>query len=160
MAENEINTQVGAEAIEKPEYRQFTQEQLDAIISREKAKAVKGMFSAEDIAKKDSSITALTGERDSARADLKKAQDELATIKQERFLLSKGVPSEDIDYYGFKIGKLVSGDKTFEQAAEEFLKDKNIGTRVVSTGGSVSSGTHQEAVKPNQLMNDLIRGRK
>ena len=40
-----------------------------------------------------------------------------------KFLLDKGVPTGDVDYYAFKIGKLVTDTTDFEKAAEQFLKE-------------------------------------
>lgn len=143
--------------ITEPTERTFTQAQLDAIVAREKAKATKGMFSADDMAAKDESINTITGERDTARADLKKVQEELDSYKQKQVLHKYGVPEDDEDYYAFKIQKLVTDKKTFDKAAEEFFKDnKPSGARFVSTGGSVS-GNNTGAKTTNDTMNELIR---
>ena len=140
--------------------RTFTQEQLDAIIARERTKATKGWFSKEQMDAKDSTIATLTTERDAANADKAKLQAELDGYKNEKFLVSKGVPADMVDFYAFKIGKLVTADKTFEQAAEEYIKDNPpSGTVRMSTGGGVSGGGE---TKPdlNATMNDIIRGKK
>lgn len=152
---DEVNTQ-GAGGNNNDE-RTFTQAQLDAIVAREKAKATKGWFSADDMAAKDTSISTLTTERDTARADLTKAQAELEDLKREKYLIGKGVKADDVDYYAFKIGKLVTDKKTFEQAAEDFLKENPPATVRISTGGSVSGGTDAPP-KTNERMNALIRG--
>lgn len=143
-----------------PALRTFTQEQLDAIIARERTKATKGWFSKEQMDAKDNTIAALTAERDAANADKAKLQTELDGYKNEKFLVSKGVPAEMVDFYAFKIGKLVTKDKTFEQAAEEYIKDNPpTGTVRMSTGGGVSGGGD---TKPdhNATMNAIIRGKK
>ena len=140
--------------------RTFTQEQLDAIIARERSKAVKGWFSAEQMAAKDTTIQTLTGERDTARAEKDKIQSELDNYKHEKFLSSKGVPTDMVEFYAFKIGKLVTDKKTFEEAAEEYIKDNPpSGTVRMSTGGSVGGGNDS---KPdfNAQMNAIIRGQK
>ena len=143
-----------------PALRTFTQEQLDAIIARERTKATKGWFSKEQMDAKDSTIATLTTERDAANADKAKLQAELDGYKNEKFLVSKGVPADMVDFYAFKIGKLVTKDKTFEQAAEEYIKDNPpSGTVRMSTGGGISGGGE---TKPdlNATMNAIIRGRK
>ena len=56
------------------------------------------------------------------RAELDKARERVTQLERERTLLSQGVQEEDLDYYVFKIGKLVSEEKDFESAAKEFLK--------------------------------------
>ena len=150
---NEPNTNPNTE----PTERTFTQAQLDAIVAREKAKATKGLFTAEDMSAKDDSINAITQERDTARADLKKAQDELNGIKQRQVLAKYGVAEEDVDYYAFKIGQKVTDKVTFEKAAEEFFKEnKPAGARFYSTGGNVGGGNPGKA-NTNDTMNELIR---
>lgn len=141
--------------------RTFTQEQLDAIIARERNKATKGLFTAEQMQAKDASISTLTTERDNARAENAKLQAQIDAFNHEKFLSGKGVPSDMLEFYAFKIAKLVDDKKTFEQAAEEFLKENPpAGTVRVSTGGGVSAGSGAPAQKPNDIMNALIRGTK
>ena len=139
--------------------RTFTQEQLDAIIQRERNKAVKGLFTAEQMQAKDASISTLTTERDTARSDLANVQAQLDALNHEKFLAGKGVPSEMLEFYAFKIGKLVDDKKTFEQAAEEYLKDNPpSGTVRMSTGGGVTNGGGGgKPQQPNDIMNALIR---
>lgn len=138
--------------------RTYTQEQLDAIIIREKQKATKGWFTAEQMQAKDTSISALTTERDNARADLAKAQEQLDALKNEKLLSSKGVPADMLEFYAFKIGKLVTDKKTFEQAAEDYLKDNPpAGSVRMSTGGGVENGGNPPK-NTNDVMNALIRG--
>ena len=141
--------------------RTFTQEQLDAIISRERSKAVKGLFTPDQMAAKDSTIASLTSERDAANADKAKLQEQLDALNHERFLIGKGIPTDMVDFYAFKIGKLVTEKKTFEQAAEDYLKDNPpAGTVRMSTGGGVNNGGGEPPKKPNDIMNALIRGAK
>ena len=52
------------------------------------------------------------------RAELSKARERVTQLERERTLLSQGVPEEDLDYYVFKIGKLVSDEKDFDTAAK------------------------------------------
>ena len=145
----------------QPNTRTFTQEQLDAIIARERSKATKGWFTAEQMAAKDSSIATLTSERDDARNKITELQTELNGYKNEKFLTSKGVPAEMLDFYAFKIGKLVTDKKTFEQAADEYIKENPpVGSVRMSTGGGVSNNGGGSPLKPNDIMNALIRGAK
>lgn len=48
---------------------------------------------------------------------------ELSSIKQQQFLQGQGVPADMIEFYQFKIGKLVTDDTNFETAGAEFLKN-------------------------------------
>lgn len=141
--------------------RTFTQEQLDAIIARERSKATKGWFTAEQMQAKDASISTLTTERDKAKNELATLQAQYDALNHEKYLSGKGVPSDMLEFYAFKIGKLVDDKKTFEQAAEEYLKDNPpAGTVRMSTGGGVNNGGGTQPQKPNDIMNALIRSAK
>lgn len=147
----------------------FTQTEVDALVSREKAKAVakatKGMPTEEELTAfrtwKDSQQTEkdklnnVTKERDTALTQLKEAQEKLEQYDREKYLSGKGIPAEDVDYYAFKIGQLVTDKKSFEQAAEEYLKDKNISrVRVEMTAGLSGNNSQPNS---NDTMNALIR---
>lgn len=141
-----------------PQLRTFTQEQLDAIIARERTKATKGLFTADQMAAKDTSISNLTTERDNAQAENARLQAELDGLKNEKFLVSKGVPADMVDFYAFKIGKLVTDKKSFEQAADEYLKENPPANVVkVSTGGGVGGNGGSQPTKPNDIMNAIFR---
>lgn len=141
--------------------RTFTQEQLDAIIARERSKATKGLFTAEQMAEKDAAIQTLTTERDTEKANSAKLKAQVDAYEHEKYLAGKGVPADMLEFYAFKIGKLVTDKKTFEQAAEEFIKENPpSGTVRMSTGGNVGAVQNQAPAKVNDLMNALIRGAK
>ena len=94
------------------------------------------------------------------RAELSKAQERVTQLERERTLLSQGVPGEDLDYYVFKIGKLVSERKDFESAAKEFLKQRASERRTSaprSTGASMS-GRPAKPRSTNDTMNRILRG--
>lgn len=144
-----------------PQLRSFTQEQLDAIIARERTKATKGLFTPEQMAAKDNSIATLTTERDDAKAENARLQAELDGYKNEKLLLSKGIPADMVDFYAFKIGKLVTDKKTFEQAAEEYIKDNPPANTVrVSTGGGLNGASSSTPKNPNEIMNAIFRSAK
>ena len=152
----------------------FTQAQEDALISKEKAKAIakaqKGMPNEEELtafrAWKDSQQTEqekwenLKKERDESKAALTAAEERIQSYEREKYLISKGIPAEDVDYYSFKIGKLVDDETTFEKAADKFLNEHS------PTGGNnrykMSSGAPLNGGAPakdeNETMNALIRG--
>lgn len=143
---------------EQPAGRTYTQEQMDAIIARAQAKATKGLFTPEQMQAKDTTIASLTTERDNARADLARAQKENSDLKNLNFLRGKNVPEDMLEFYAFKIDKLVGDGKNFQQAAEEYIKDNPpAGTVRMSTGGGVGGGSHQPP-NSNEVMNALIRG--
>ena len=73
----------------------------------------------------DSAASAVDGNAAAElRAALSRAEERVTQLERERALLSQGVPEEDLDYYMFKIGKLVTGEKDFNTAAKEFLKQQ------------------------------------
>ena len=102
-------------------------------------------------------------ERDGAeelRAELSLTRARVTQLERERTLLSQGVPEEDLDYYVFKIGKLVSEEKDFETAAKEFLKQRASDRRAAaprSTGASLS-GRPSRPRSTNDTMNRILRG--
>lgn len=155
-------TTPGQQATEKT----FTQAELDTIVAKRLAKAQKGMPSDEELtafrAWKDSQQTerqrwdALKSERDTAKTELTAAQAKIEQYEREKLLLGKGVSADDVDYYAFKIGKLVTDSKSFEQAATEYFADHQPrGAVRVDLGGSLSGGGAPNT--PNDMMNALIR---
>ena len=149
---------------EQPE-KTFTQAELDAIVSRRLAKAQKGMPDEAELSEfrtwkanqqtDQQRMSTLTQERDSARTELAEAQAKVQKFEREKILIAKGVPAEDVDYYAFKAGQLVSESKTFEQAVEEVLKSRPAQVKVdfgAPLGGDAAPKN------PNEAMNALIRG--
>jgi hypothetical protein len=98
-------------------------------------------------------VTKLTAERDAA-------QKELADYKNAETLRKKGVKDEYMSYVTFEIGKMTAdGKKSFEKAADEFLKDhpaySGKGSYRVSTG--TQSGGAGSAQDDHEAINNSIR---
>ena len=94
------------------------------------------------------------------RAELSRTRERVTQLERERSLLTQGVPEEDLDYYVFKIGKLVSEEKDFEEAAKEFLKQRTSERRAAaprSTGASLA-GRPSSPRSTNDTMNRILRG--
>ncbi len=94
------------------------------------------------------------------REELERVRERLTQLERERTLLSQGVPEEDLDYYVFRIGKLASGEKDFDTAAREYLKEHGVPAREKlprSTGASLS-GRAARPRSTNDTMNQLLRG--
>jgi hypothetical protein len=94
------------------------------------------------------------------RAELSRTRERVTQLERERSLLTQGVPEEDLDYYVFKIGKLVSEEKDFEAAAKEFLKQRASERRAAaprSTGASLA-GRPSSPRSTNDTMNRILRG--
>lgn len=167
MAEETTTTTTAATTQDPVPEKTFTQAEVDTIVSKRLAKAMKGVPGEEEItayrAWKESQqsekekLDAIVKERDESKAALATAQEELEQHKREKFLLSKGVSPDDVDYYVFKISKMVDENTDFEAAAEKVLADqKPSNTMRVDFSGSVGGGLPQK--NPNEQMNSLIRG--
>lgn len=166
MAE-EANVQVTETTTAQEPEKTFTQADVDTLIQKRLDRERKKYPTDEEIAAfrswKDSQQTEqdrwnnLTNERDEARSALTAAQAELEQMKREKYLTSKGVSDDDLDYYTFKIGKLVSDTVTFEQAAEQFFKDNAPSKVRVDMTAPLDRGK-PAATTANDAMNALIRG--
>ena len=148
----------------------FTQAEVDALISREKArattKATKGMPSAEELAAyhawKDSQQSeqerydTLKGERDTLSGQLSAAEGERDQLKRELYVMKKGVSGEEAEFVVFKAAKMVDDKTTFEQAVDTLLADHQNKPSVSFTapiGGNPATMTLGERI------NRELRGR-
>ena len=91
--------------------------------------------------------------------DLENSRNEVQRMKNEKFLSSKGVKADDLDYVAYKVSKMVDDKTTFEKAAEKYLKENQryVGGntyRVSTSSGSSSEGSGGSA---NASINDRIR---
>ena len=152
------------------EEKKFSQAEVDDLISKRLARERKKYPTDEELADwRNWKETRQQGEEASAKAarelnDYKTKCDhairELEQARNEMYLLAKGVPGEDVDYYAYKIGKLTNEETTFEQAAQKYLEERHIGGMKVSTGVQV---TGSAAKSENDVINDALRkmtGRK
>ena len=89
--------------------------------------------------------------------DLENALQRVRQLERERWLLSQGVPEEDLDYYAFKIGSLVTSEKDFAAAAKDYLRDRRLRSGGISTAAALG-GRISKAPGVNETMNRLIRG--
>lgn len=141
------------------EERRFTQAEVDAIISKRVSAVKRGMPTADELKEfrgwkaqhSSDELQTVTSERDTA-------QNELEIARRENILLRKGVPADDVDYYVYKISKLVDDEVSFEDAAEKFFKDNKQRASVrMDTGAKFGNG-HNSQATANDTMNSLIRG--
>ena len=89
--------------------------------------------------------------------DLENALQRVRQLERERWLLSQGVPEQDLDYYAFKIGSLVTSEKDFAAAAKDYLRDRRLRPGGISTAAALG-GRISKAPGVNETMNRLIRG--
>ncbi len=123
-------------------------------MTEEKLREEEAEAGREAAAEEESPAPAESGETAALRQELESTQARVEQLERERFLLGKGVPEEDLDYYVFKIGRLVTEDRDFAEAAKSFLKERRPAAR--STGASLAGrGGRQEST--GEIMNRLLR---
>lgn len=159
-----INTPTPAPAPEPTPEKTFTQAEVDAMIGKRLAKAMKGMPSEEELtayrtwkdgqASEKNRWDKLTGERDTLAGKLTTAEAERDQLKRDLYVLKKGLIGEEAEFIAFKAGKMVDDKTTFEQAVDTLTADRKKTTfdwTAPVGGGSTKTGE-------NDVMNALIRG--
>ena len=93
------------------------------------------------------------------KSELEAARRDAEQLRRERFLLLKGVAEDDLDYFVFKIDKLVNDETDFETAATAFLKqrEKKPPAGIFRSGAKMTGGAPR-AASASETMNRLIRG--
>lgn len=162
MSEN-IQNQDTANQQEASTEKTFSQSEVDAIVGKRLAKAMKGVPSDEELAAyrtwKEGQQTEQQrqAQRDKdfnkAQSDLAAAQTELEALKREKYVLSKGLTGDEAEFIAFKAAKLVDDKTTFEQAVDSLTADKK--KTAFDWTAPVGSGGSSNAV--NAAMNNLIR---
>ncbi len=99
------------------------------------------------------------GEMKKLREELESVRGQLARMEHERYLLSRGVPEEDLDYYAFKIEHMDSAGADFRKAAKEYLKAHPVRHATVSSRAELGAGSARKAATSSELMNQLLRNR-
>lgn len=152
----------------------FTQAEVNEIVSQRLERQKKKFPTDEELSAfrtwKESQQTekerwdSLAAERDTARTELAAANAELEQYRRERFLMSKGVSAEDVDYIAFKVGKLVNDTMDFETAAAAWLKehapkepDPAAGRIRVEMAAPLGGGNPPKA-SINDRINNMLRG--
>ena len=159
-----INNPTPAPAPEPTPEKTFTQAEVDAMIGKRLAKAMKGMPSEEELTAyrswKESQQTEqekwndLTRERDESRAALTSAKAELEQLKREKYVISKGLSGEEAEFIAFKAGKMVDDKTTFEQAVDTLTADR----KKTTFDWTAPVGSGSTKTRENDVMNALIRG--
>jgi hypothetical protein len=142
----------------------FTQEEVDAMIGKRLAKAMKGIPSEEEITAyrtwKDSQQTEQERQAKQAKdlADSKAAltasQAEVEQLKRDKYVLGKGLTGEDAEFIAFKALKMVDDKTTFEQAVDKLTENR----QKVKFDWTAPAGGGEKKTDINAAMNDLIRG--
>lgn len=96
-------------------------------------------------------VDAITKERDAYKA-------QIAQMNNEKYLSSKGVKAEDVDYVSFKIGQKVDDKTDFKKAADSFLKENpRFTASAYRVSTSVQSGGNGRIEDTNDSINAAIR---
>nr|DAJ15341.1 MAG TPA: Major capsid protein [Siphoviridae sp. ctqcj14] len=142
----------------------FTQEEVDAMIGKRLAKAMKGMPSDDELTAyrtwKDSQQTEQErqAKREKEFADNKSAltaaQAEVQQLKREKYVLSKGLTGEEAEFISFKAEKIMDDKTTFEQAVDKLTENR----QKVKFDWTAPAGGGSEKNNVNAAMNSLIRG--
>ena len=99
-------------------------------------------------------------ELEQLRADLETARGQVTRLEHERYLLQRGVPEEDLDYYLFKVEKMESAQDDFKKAARDYLKAHPIKRTAVSSGAELSESRKSKLQSASELMNSLLRNHR
>nr|WP_317380254.1 hypothetical protein [uncultured Faecalimonas sp.] len=152
----------------------YTYEQLEEIanarVERSERTALANFFRSQGMTEEEvtQAISDFKTQRAANRPNAEQLQQErddalkeVAQMKNEKVLTSKGVKSEDLDYVMFKVSKLLDDKTDFEKATDKFLKEnprfveKSSGTYRVSTGSQSGGAGGKE--NSNDFINAAIR---
>ena len=157
-------TPTPAPAPEPTPEKTFTQAEVDAMIGKRLAKAMKGMPSEEELTAyrtwKDGQAGEkerwdnLTGERDTLAGKLTSTESERDRLKRELYILKKGITGEEAEFIAFKAAKMVDGKTTFEQAVDALTADR----KKTTFDWTAPVGSGSKKTGENDVMNALIRG--
>lgn len=159
---NGIQTTTSGEPHTDP-VKTFTQEEVDALVGKRLAKAMKGVPSEEEMnsfrawkagqSAESARVAAIEKERDASKTALLAAQEELKTLKQSMYVASKGVSGDEAEFIAYKAAKMVNETTTFEAAVDELTKDRGLS---FDWTAPIGEGTKKPSV--DDAMNALIRG--
>ena len=99
-----------------------------------------------------------TEDTEALRRALEEAQGRVTRMERERVLLSQGVSEEDLDYYVFQIGRLVTEEKDFAAAAKEYWKRHGARHAAPLSTGASLAGRVARPQTTSEVMNRLLRG--
>lgn len=144
----------------------FTQEEVDAMIGKRLAKAMKGVPSEEEMTAyrtwKESQQTEQQRqaqrekEFNKSQSDLAAAQSELQQLKRDKYVLSKGLSGDEAEFIAFKASKLVDDKTTFEQAVDKLTENRKKTTFDWNAQVGVGSPT---TTSLNERINNELRGK-
>lgn len=173
----------GSNPEQPQEGRTFTQEEVNAIMAKEKGQGERSVLKMFGLKDKDEAqefaqkiklwqesqqseadkIKALQSEKEGIETSYKQAVSELNGLKAEKYLLSQGVSSADTEFVAFKVGKLINEDTDFEKAVEAFKKENPRFFVKEQDGVRVDFGASHQGTPPSGAsgtMNSILRKAK
>ena len=149
MDENSSTVQSIAPATASAPTHTFTQDDVDRIV-RGRVNEV------------NAKVNDLTQQLVDANAKISDMASSLVRYQQSAFLTSLGVPTELQDFVAFEANKQVSGDVTFEQAAQNFVKDKGslYGIGVSSNGNGNGQEQNTTSEQGTENTNSATSGQQ
>lgn len=158
--ENEERIEQGAnDAESQQEEKRFTQTEVDALISKRLARALKNVPDDKELAEFRTWKSNHAEERrdetdDRLNAELKAAKEAAEQLKRDNYILTKGVTGDEAEFLAFKAAKMVDKTTTFEQAVDQLVTERKKAT-FDWTGKVGQNGDPAE--RNASLMNQLIR---
>lgn len=145
----------------------FTQKEMDRLIEKRLERERKKYPSIEELEQfkqwqqsqqtEQQKWDKLQSERNDFESQLSSTKKELEQMKRERYLISKGVPVDDVDYYVFKIAKMMQQDDDFETVAENYMKEKQQKQNTIVNFG-VSANKGGKSLSLADEINRKLRG--
>lgn len=145
----------------------FTQEEVDAIVGKRLAKAMKGVPSDEELnayrswkanqPNEQETLNNLTKERDTANGKVSALTAELEQAKRSNYILSKGLTGDEAEFIAFKAAKMVDEKTTFEAAVDQLTAERE---KKPTFNWSAPVGGSGAKPSVNDVMNSIIRGAK
>lgn len=166
-AGQQINTEPGAD---NNIPRTFTQEEVSTLCAREAGRAERAILKQFGLTDKagiadllsqiqaasgaSTALQTATGERDTYKAQLDETRAKLTAYENAAVLAKYGVTDpDDAEFYSFKVGKMVTKEKDFSKAAEEYFKDHPV------NAGRIQLAPENKGNSGINFLNDMINKR-
>lgn len=155
----EKNEQGAGGTESQQEEKKFSQSEVDALISKRLARALKGVPDEKELTAYRAWKSAhADDERDETddrlNAELKAAKEAAEQLKRDNYILKKGISGDEAEFLAYKAAKMVDKTTTFEQAVDQLVTERKKAT-FDWTGKVGQNGDPAE--RNASVMNQLIR---
>lgn len=165
--DTEQNKEQGGNSSEQQqEEKRFTQSEVDALIGKRLARAMKDAPDESELAAfrawksnhTDDGKNGSNQQSDRLAEELATAREELEQLKRDKYILNKGLSGDEAEFIAFKAGKLVTKDVTFEKAVDQLTKDrKQMSFDWAGKVGEGGTGSEKTASVMNQLIRNAFK---